>query len=260
MLMIICLTSLGASLLTLFSGFGLGTILLPVFALFFPLPVAIGATAIVHVSNNLFKVFLVGRNADWKTVIRFAVPASLAALFGALLLKSLSALPDITSYRIGQHAFDVTAIKLTIGILIVLFALMELLPQFKKLSFPPKFLPIGGLLSGFFGGLSGLQGALRSAFLIRVGLSKEKFIGTGVMAAIIVDFSRLLVYGLSFYSLKFGMVKNGTWGLVVCAAVSAFIGAYFGKLLMKKVSIDVIEKIVGILLIIMGISLSAGII
>lgn len=40
---------------TLFSGFGLGTVLMPTFALFFPLPVAIAATAVVHLANNVFK-------------------------------------------------------------------------------------------------------------------------------------------------------------------------------------------------------------
>ena len=33
--------------------------------------------------------------------------------------------------------------------------------------------------SGFFGGLSGMQGALRSAFLARAGLSKEAFVASG---------------------------------------------------------------------------------
>ena len=44
------------SALTLFSGFGLGTLLMPVFALFFSIPVAVGSTAVVHGANNLFKV------------------------------------------------------------------------------------------------------------------------------------------------------------------------------------------------------------
>ena len=62
--------------LTLFSGFGLGTVLMPAFALFFPVPTAIAATAVVHLANNLFKVGLVGRHADWRAVVRFAAPAA----------------------------------------------------------------------------------------------------------------------------------------------------------------------------------------
>ena len=76
----VCLAVLLASGLTLFSGFGLGTILTPVFALFFPVTTAVAMTAIVHLANNLFKIGLVGRDADWRVVARFGLPAALAAI------------------------------------------------------------------------------------------------------------------------------------------------------------------------------------
>ena len=71
---IISLTALIVSSLTLFSGFGLGTVLMPAFALFFPIPVAIAATAVVHLANNIFKVILVGRHADWGVFLRRYLP------------------------------------------------------------------------------------------------------------------------------------------------------------------------------------------
>jgi len=40
--------------LTRYSGFGLGALLMPVFALFFRAEVAVAATAIVHGANNIF--------------------------------------------------------------------------------------------------------------------------------------------------------------------------------------------------------------
>ena len=43
---IVCGTSLIVAGLTLFSGFGLGTLLMPAFAIFFPVEVAIAATAL----------------------------------------------------------------------------------------------------------------------------------------------------------------------------------------------------------------------
>jgi uncharacterized protein len=83
---VICLVALSVSALTLFSGFGLGTVLVPAFALFFPIPVAITATAVVHLSNNIFKVILVGKKADWGLVIRFGLMvASLAPFLGAFI-------------------------------------------------------------------------------------------------------------------------------------------------------------------------------
>lgn len=39
-----------------------------------------------------------------------------------------------------------------------------------------------------------MQGALRSAFLARAGLSKEVFIATGVVIAVLIDFSRIGIY------------------------------------------------------------------
>jgi len=44
-----------ASALTFFSGFGLGTLLLPAFALFLPAAASVAATAIVHLPNGIFR-------------------------------------------------------------------------------------------------------------------------------------------------------------------------------------------------------------
>ena len=55
-ILVVALVAFFASSLTLFSGFGLGTILMPAFALMMPVEVAIAATAVVHLANNLFKL------------------------------------------------------------------------------------------------------------------------------------------------------------------------------------------------------------
>jgi len=79
---IVCAADLLVSGLTLFSGFGLGTILMPAFAFFFPIEVAVAATAVVHGANNIFKMIMVGRHADYGLVLRFGLPAMIAALAG----------------------------------------------------------------------------------------------------------------------------------------------------------------------------------
>jgi uncharacterized membrane protein YfcA len=83
---IIALASFLASGLTLFSGFGLGTMFLPVFALFFPIQVAIGMTAIVHFLNNIFKLIMFGKHARWEIILKFGIPAFMMAFIDALLL------------------------------------------------------------------------------------------------------------------------------------------------------------------------------
>ena len=47
-----------------------------VFALCFPVPLAVAATAVVHVANNLFKFGLMAKQADWQVVARFGIPAA----------------------------------------------------------------------------------------------------------------------------------------------------------------------------------------
>lgn len=192
-LVLIGVAALLISALTLFSGFGLGTVLMPVFALFFPVPLAIAATAVVHFANNIFKFGLMAKQADWRVVARFSVPAAIAAMIGAGLLNLFDQMPVVASYTLGGSTFEITVIKAVIGTLIVVFALLEMSPRFQTLAFPPSWLPLGGALSGFFGGLSGNQGALRSAFLLKSGLSKEAFVATGVVSAVIVDAARLVV-------------------------------------------------------------------
>ena len=63
---------------------------MPVFALFFPVPLAIAATAVVHFANNIFKSGLMAQQADWRVVLQFSVTAAIAAMAGAGLLNPLS--------------------------------------------------------------------------------------------------------------------------------------------------------------------------
>jgi len=106
--LVVCLAALVASGLTLFSGFGLGTILTPVFATFFPVATAVAMTAVVHLANTLFKIGLVGRDADRPIVLRFGLPAALAAVGGAALLVLFTSLPPLGSYELAGRAHEIT--------------------------------------------------------------------------------------------------------------------------------------------------------
>jgi uncharacterized protein len=258
-LVVIGVSALLVSGLTLFSGFGLGTVLMPVFALFFPLPLAIAATAVVHFANNLFKFGLMARQADWRVVFRFSTPAVLAALAGASLMNLFDQMPVLARYSIDGSTFEITAIKGVIGSLIVVFALLELSPRFQALAFPPAWLPLGGVLSGFFGGLSGNQGALRSAFLLKSGLSKEAFVATGVVSAIMVDAARLAVYGASFLTSHFARSQE-LLAPVAVGAICAFTGAFMGKRMLQKVTLHTVQVVVAVAMLLIGAGLAAGLI
>ncbi|MEQ1789155.1 MAG: sulfite exporter TauE/SafE family protein [Rickettsiales bacterium] len=159
-LALICFSAFLASGLTLFSGFGLGTILMPVIAMFFPVPIAIAITAIVHLLNNLFKLVFLWRNVNILVLLGFGLPAFIAAIIGALLLDYISILEAITTYQLSEHNFTITPVKLAAGILLIIFSTAELVPFSNKLTTHNFSLSFGGALSGFFGGLSGHQGCI----------------------------------------------------------------------------------------------------
>jgi uncharacterized membrane protein YfcA len=255
-LLIICLVSLIASLLTFVSGFGLGTLLMPAFALFFPVEVAIALTGIVHLLNNLFKMTLVGKHAVWPVVLKFGIPAIIAAFFGATALMFFSENDPWLIYSLGQRECVITLVKVVIAILMFVFATLELLPFYKKLAFSENKLYFGGVISGFFGGLSGHQGALRSAFLIKCGLTKEGLIASGVMIASVIDISRI-----SVYFGKYSQAEIGDNAAILLAAIlSAFTGAVLGKKLLTKITIDFVHKTVTVMIMLLAIAIGLGII
>lgn len=254
-LFIVCVAALLASALTLFSGFGLGTLLMPVVALFFPLELAIAMTAMVHLANNLFKIGLLGRKADGSILLKFGLPAIAAAFVGAALLTYLGEIQPLYEYHAWGSDRQISALKIIIGVLIMSFVILDLSPAFSKVALDRQWLPLGGVISGFFGGLSGHQGAFRSMFLIKAGLEKEAFIATGVVLAVMVDLSRMVIYGADISAHG----EAVEWRLVFGASASAFTGAYVGAKILKKVTLRSVQLIVSALLIVVGGGLIAGV-
>ena len=255
-ILLISIVAFLVAILTFFSGFGLGTLLTPIMMIFFPVEVAIALTGVVHFSNNLFKLVLVGKNFDKEVVLRFGIPAVLFAFIGAMLLIQIPNMQPLYSYQLFEKTFEVFPMKLIVAIFMLFFAVVDLIPFFNKLQFDKNKLPIGGALSGFFGGLTGAQGALRSAFLIRAGLTKEAFIGTTVVISSFVDFTRLSVYATQI--MKLDLQEN--LPLLLCATLSAMTGAFIGNKLLKKVTLQFLQYSVAILLLVLSLALGLGII
>jgi len=255
-ILIICAAAAATSCLTFFSGFGLGTLLMPVFLLFFPLETAIALTAVVHFLNNVLKFFLMAKEIHWRVALSFGLPAFLAAFAGARALFKLEEFDPVFVYTLMGKEFQVLPVKLVIAAVMVLFLVLETLPLFKKVSFSPKVLPAGGVVSGFFGGLSGHQGALRTMFLLKCGLSKEAFIATGVVIAFFVDVSRLSVY----WGRLAGSNYQDYAAVMAAAVASAFAGILIGKRLLKKMTLAVVERVIAVMLFVIAVLLGAGVI
>jgi len=230
--------------------------LTPIMMIYFPVEIAVAFTGIVHFSNNIFKLFIVGNKANKEVLVKFGLPAIFAAFIGSYFLFNMNTEYIIYSYNLLGQIKSISLVKFIVSLLLIVFASFDLIPFFKKLEFGKKSLPIGGLLSGFFGGLSGNQGALRSSFLIKLSLDKETFIATTVVISTMVDFTRLGVYSSNL--LQINLEDYLTLG--VSSILAATLGAFIGNKLLKKITLDYIRILVATLVLLLAFGLLLGVI
>lgn len=221
------------STLTLLTGFGVGTILTPTFALLYDVKTAVLLVSIVHLSNNLLKFGLFRRSLNLVVLRRFGIVSMVGALAGSLLQSSLQ-----------SHL-----VSIILGCFLVATGIFEFLPQ-NPFKIPRALDQTGGFLSGFLGGIIGNQGAIRSAYLLNYDLSKESFIGTGTAIAILIDLTRIPVY------LTYGTAMFETAGLrLLLVILIAFCGTFVGKGLLKHISLGRFRLVVASFLVLVGIRL-----
>lgn len=253
-ILVVALAALGASLLTFVSGFGLGTVLMPVLALFMAPEAAVALTAVVHLLANLLKVGLVGREAHRPTLLAFGAPALFGGLAGGWLLRdwSLEVAPIV--WGLGDWEFWTYPASLAIGLIMLVLAAAELHPRFGDWRPSARWLPLGGLVSGLLGGLSGHQGALRSAFLAGLpGLTPVAFAATGAVIACGVDLARLAAYGVPAWS-----SAGGHLTLLAAAGAAALAGTWLGARWIRKVTLPFVRKVVAAAVILVALKLITG--
>lgn len=244
-----------ASILTFFSGFWIWTILLPVFVLFFPLDLAIAMTWIVHLSNNLFKYFIIWNNFDKNTVLRLWLTWIVWSILWAYIFLRISNLNIDIDYSIFSYSFSVNMFSFIIWALLIFFSFLEISTKFKNINFWTKSTYLVWFLSWLFWWLSWHQWALRTAVLSKLNLSKEVFIWTWVVIAIMVDFTRIWVYFSNFK-----LLQDVNYLIIFLTILSAFLWSYIWWKLLKKVTIDFVKNIVLALLIVMWTSMMLWII
>lgn len=243
--LLIAISALLISWIAFYSGFGLGTILMPVIAIFFPIPIAISLTAMIHFFHSVFKTAIFWKSIHWKVAVHFGGMALIVAIFGALLLSKLSRLQPLTTYSFYAIQGKISLLALLLGAIFISLATLSLFPnQILRI----KNLFLGGAISGFFGGLSGNQGAFRSIFIFNLGLDKRAFLGTSAIISSAVDIARLVIYSISFQSL----FKEINPFLMTAAIGGAFGGICLGTFFLQKITVEFIQKLIVFLLYFFG--------
>jgi uncharacterized membrane protein YfcA len=109
-------------------------------------------------------------------------------------------------------------------------------------------------LSGFFGGFSGHQGALRAMFLSKTNVTKEEFVATSSTIGLLIDLTRIGVY-TSYIPI---LASSSIHFTLVAAIVVAFCGSYLGSKILQKTTMKVVQFLVSILLMCVGFLLILG--
>lgn len=220
-------------ILTLLSGFGLGTLLPPFFALIYDVKLALFLVALVHLSNNVFKLFLFRRHVDRAIFRRFGLVSVVGALAGASLFGF----------------FPTSWLKKALGLFLLWAGLSEWLPLGKRGRIPQKWDLVGGFFSGLLGGILGTQGAIRSAYLLNYALGKEAFVATGTAISILIDLTRIPLY---LYSER-ALFATVPVPLILGVIAAALTGTWIGQRLLQRISLGFFRQIIGLGLIAIGI-------
>jgi len=228
-----------ASLLTLVTGFGLGTILTPVFTLVYEVKLAILLVAIIHFLNNLLKFSLFRKSVDFTIIKRFGLVSIVGAILGAFLQVYLYS----------------GVLKIILGVVLIALGIAEYVPRSLSIRFPPKIDYAGGFLSGLLGGLVGNQGAIRSAYLLNYKISKETFIATATVIALAIDATRIPVYLV----LHQEYISRIQIDILIVIAV-AFLGTLVGKRVVTFLSTTLFKKIVAGFVLLIGVLFTFGVV
>ena len=219
------------------AGFGAATVLTPIAVLFMDVKTAIAVVAFFHLFGNGSRLIFFGRRVQWHTLWQFGLTAVLFSVVGAAVTASLSS----------------SLVKLLFGLFLLIYVMLSFVAV-GRVSLPkrPALLVGGGVLSGFIAGLMGTGGAIRSACLLAFGLPKEVYIGTSAAIALAVDATRLPVY------LAGGFIPEHMVPVLLSLIVVAFIGAWVGQRLVRRISSVMFRRVVMVMLAVAGAKMVVG--
>ena len=216
------------------AGFGIGSLLTPLFALRIDLQLAVAAVSIPHLLATTYRFFLVRKDLNREVFVSFGIWSAIGGLGGGL---------------IGVFLRD-RELTILFALLLIFAGLTGALGLSEKMRFPKQVSWLAGLASGLFGGLAGNQGGIRSAALMGFNLSKMAFIATSTGIGLLVDAARMPVY----FSQRFADLLNLQLPILI-AAMGVLVGTWLGQLVLHRIHEQSFKRVVCGIILILGISM-----
>lgn len=209
-------------------GFGIGSFVTPMLTLKVGIGVAVASVSIVHFLGTITRFLFWKKYINKKILLSFGLTSAVGGLIGALL----------------HNVFYNNVLTIIFGCLLVFAGTMELTGLSEKIRFSGILAWIAGGFSGFFGGLVGNQGGIRSASMLGFNLKQKEFVATATGIALMVDIARVPVYLITQ-----GKQILSIWQYIAIAAVGVLIGTEIGIWFLEKIPEKIFKKVVaGIIL------------
>ena len=220
LILIVAATFIAAAL-TVPAGFGLSTMLTPLVLLVMAPHEAVAVVAFIHCAHNAGKYVSLKRHVDFDAFRKYGIWLVAGAVIGAFLHSLVPQKPLLA----------------LIGVFMIALPLLTLSERWTGYRIPEANDRIGGFGSGFMGGLSGHQGALRAMFLTRRLPDKMTYAATASVLALCVDLSRIPVYLVFRHTELYEHLL-----LMFLLIVSALAGVRVGKRWLESLKSEWIHK------------------
>jgi uncharacterized protein len=229
---LIFIASVLAGAIASIAGFGIGSLLTPVLAMSVGTKLAIAAVSIPHLAGTAIRFWKLRRDLDRRVLWSFGVTSAAGGLTGALLNAGTSS-PRLT---------------IALGALLIVTGANGLLGLTRRLKFRGPIAWIAGGASGFFGGLVGNQGGLRSAALLGFDLSRDAFVATATAIGLFVDGARMPVYLIVEGRNLLTIVP-----IIAVTTIGVIAGTLAGTQLLRRVPNTIFLRLVSALIVTLGI-------
>lgn len=236
-LLLVVIVALIAGAIASVAGFGIGSLLTPLVGLQLDIRVAIAIVSIPHLIATAIRYWMLHKHVDWRVLGSFGLTSAAGGLAGAYLGAFITS-PILTA---------------VLGVLLVFAGLSGLTGWARRMRFSGWTAWVAGAISGFFGGLVGNQGGIRSAALFGFDLPKQAFVATATAVALLVDGARMPVY---FFTQWRDIAA--AWPYVVAATVGVVAGTLVGERLLRRIPEATFRTVVSGIILVLGAALLIG--
>ena len=216
------------------AGFGIGSLLTPLFMLHTDTRLAVAAVSIPHLAATVYRYVGLRRYVNRRVLWSFGLMSAAGGLAGALLHR-FAASPALTALFAG---------------LLILAGVTGLTGWSDRIRLTGPAGWVAGALSGIFGGLVGNQGGIRSAAMLGFDVSKHEFVATATAVALMVDVARVPVYLATQ-----GREIMPLWPLVAAATAGTLAGTWLGGPLLRRVPDRIFRRVVSVVILILGVAM-----